>query len=225
MGYPITIRSNDDFELSAHRADPEGPPTGAVVVVQEVFGITDHIRAVVDRYAANGYVAVAPALFDRIQPGIELAYDSDGIAEGIKLARGEVDLDQAVQDLVASARSVAEVGKVGIVGFCWGGLLTALCAIRGGDTFAAASSYYGGGTPSLAPQQPVVPMIMHFGKDDHAIPLEDVRTLQEAWPDVTMYLYDGAGHGFNCDHRQSFDAASAAQAEERTLEFFAQHLS
>jgi carboxymethylenebutenolidase len=224
VGTQVTIRSNDGFELSAYRAEPDGPPRGAVVVVQEIFGVNGHIRSVVDRYAEHGYLAVAPALFDRVQPGVDLGYDQDAITAGIELARGEVDMAQAVEDIKAAAASVADAGKVGVVGYCWGGLLTAMCAIRAGDTFAAASSYYGGGVPSLAGETPTVPMIMHFGEKDHAIPLDEVRQLEQAWPQVTVHVYDGAQHGFNCDQRDSFDAGAAQLAEQRTLDFFGQHL-
>lgn len=224
MGTQTTIRSNDGFELSAYRADPDGAPKGAVVVIQEVFGVNGHIRSVTDRYAQHGYVAIAPALFDRVEPGVELGYGADDIARGIELARGKVDLDRAADDVRAAAAAVADAGKVGVVGYCWGGLVTAVCAIRAGDTFAAAASYYGGGVPTLADQTPVVPMIMHFGEEDHAIPLDDVRKLQQAWPEVTVHVYEGAQHGFNCDQRESFHAGSAELAERRTLEFFEQHL-
>jgi carboxymethylenebutenolidase len=179
---------------------------------------------VVDRYAAAGYLAVAPALFDRIRPGIELGYEESDIAEGIDLARGKTDMGNAVADVRAAAAAVASAGKVGVVGYCWGGLLTAVSAIGSADLFAAASSYYGGGTPTLADQTPVVPMVMHYGEQDHAIPLEDVRKLEAAWPAVTFHVYP-AQHGFNCDQRGSYDAAAAALAEERTLAFFAQQLS
>jgi carboxymethylenebutenolidase len=224
MGTSTTIRSDDGFELGAYRADPAGGARAGVVVIQEIFGVNDHIRAVADRYAAHGYRAIAPALFDRVERGVELGYDDEGIAKGIELARGKIDTDLAVADLRAAAGAVAGGGPVGVVGYCWGGLLTAVCAIRAGDAFAAASSYYGGGTPSLADERPVVPLIMHFGAQDHAIPLDDVRRLQQAWPQVEIHVYEGAGHGFNCDQRDSHHAASAELAERRTLEHFARHL-
>lgn len=221
----MTIQSNDGFELSAYRAEPEGDPRGAVVVIQEIFGVNSHIRSVADRYASHGYVALAPALFDRIEPGIELGYDADGLSKGIDLARKQTDTDQAVEDIRAAGASLAGIGGgVGVVGYCWGGFLAALCAIRAADVFDAASSYYGGGAPSLADQQPVVPLIMHFGEHDHAIPLEDVIRLSSAWPQVTVHVYEGAQHGFNCDQRDSYHQASAELAEQRTLQHFATHL-
>lgn len=223
MGSTISLTSADGFTLSAYQATPDGTPKGGVVVIQEIFGVNSHIRSVADRYAANGYLAVAPGLFDRIEPGIELGYDEADIGKGIELARGKTDMDAAVADVRAAAAAVASAGKVGVVGFCWGGLLTAISAIRSADLFSAAASYYGGGTPTLAGQTPVVPMVMHYGEQDHAIPLDDVKALQAAWPQVAFHVYP-AQHGFNCDQRGSYDAAAAAVAEERTLAFFAQHL-
>jgi carboxymethylenebutenolidase len=225
VGTQVTIRSDDDFELSAYRADPDGPPRGAVVVVQEVFGVNSHIRAVADRYADHGYLAIAPALFDRAERGVELGYDTEGLTAGVDLARKRTDANRAVADLEAAGRSAAGVGGgVGIVGYCWGGYLTALCAIGSGDTFSAASSYYGGGVGSLAEQTPVVPLILHFGEEDHAIPLDDVHRLAAAWPHATVHVYDGAQHGFNCDQRDSYQPSAAALAEQRTLDHFATHL-
>jgi carboxymethylenebutenolidase len=224
MGATVTITSADGFELSAYRAEPADDARGGVVVVQEVFGVNEHIRSVVDRYAAHGYLAVAPALFDRIERGVELGYDQDGVTHGIELARNRTDVERALDDLRAAAASVSSAGAVGVVGYCWGGLLTALCAIRAGDAFAAASSYYGGGSPSLADETPVVPLVMHFGERDHAIPLADVERLAEAWPQVSVHVYEDAEHGFNCDQRSSFHAPSAQLAEQRTLEHFARHL-
>jgi carboxymethylenebutenolidase len=209
MGNQITLTSADGFQLSAYQAAPAGTPKGGVVVIQEIFGVNSHIRSVVDRYASHGYLAVAPALFDRIEPGIELGYEEADIGKGIELARGKTDMGNAVADVRAAAAAVAS---------------TAVSAIGSGDLFSAASSYYGGGTPTLADQTPVVPMVMHYGELDHAIPLDDVRKLEAAWPGVTFHVYP-AQHGFNCDQRGSYDAAAAALAEERTLAFFAQQLS
>jgi len=224
MGEHLTLTASDGFELGAYRAAPTGTPIGGVVVIQEIFGVNEHIRAVADRYAAHGYLAIAPALFDRVERGVELGYDADGMTQGIELARVKTDPVAVMLDLRAAAAAVASAGKVGVVGYCWGGLLTARCAIECGDVFAAASSYYGGGTPTLKDHTPVVPMVMHYGELDHALPLEDVRALAAAWPQVTVHVYDGAQHGFNCDQRASWDAVSAALAEERTLAFFAERL-
>ena len=224
MGTTTTLTSADGFQLGAYQATPAGTPKGGVVVIQEIFGVNSHIRSVVDGYAANGYTAIAPALFDRVERGVELGYTEGDIAIGIDIARGKTDLDKAIDDVRAAAAAIAPAGKAGVVGYCWGGLVTAVSAIRLGDVFSAASAYYGGGTPTLAGQTPVVPMIMHYGEEDHAIPLADVDTLRAAWPGVTFHIY-AAGHGFNCDQRGSHDAAAAASALERTLAFFGEHLA
>jgi carboxymethylenebutenolidase len=224
MGKHVTLTSADGFTLSAYQAEPTGTPKGGVVVVQEIFGVNGHIRSVVDRYASHGYRAIAPALFDRLEPGVELGYTEDDVVRGRDIARGKTDVDRAIDDTRAAAAAVASAGKVGVVGYCWGGLLVTIDAIRSADVFAAAVAYYGGGTPALADQHPVVPMMMHYGEHDHAIPLADVDKLRAAWPHVTFHIYD-AQHGFNCDHRASYDQASAQLAEERTLAFFAEHLS
>jgi carboxymethylenebutenolidase len=218
-GSTITLTSSDGFQLSAYRAEAEGTCRGGVVVVQEIFGVNAHIRSVVDRYAAAGYLAIAPAIFDRDRPGIELGYTEDDIAVGRDIARGKLDFKQVVADVAAAGKVAAEAGKVGVVGYCFGGLVTAAAAIDHADTFAAASSYYGGGTVSLIDRTPHVPMIMHFGERDHAIPMEDVDKIAAAWPDATVFRYD-AEHGFNCDHRGSFSAVPAAIAQARTFRFF-----
>jgi carboxymethylenebutenolidase len=223
MGSNITLTSADGFQLSAYRAEPEGAPRGGVVVVQEIFGVNGHIRSVADRYAAAGYLAIAPAIFDRERPGIELGYTEDDIALGRDIARGKLDFPTVLADVAAAGAVAAEAGKVGVVGYCFGGLVVAAAAIHHGDVFAAAASYYGGGIVGLVDQTPTVPMIMHFGERDHAIPLDDVHTVAAAWPDVTVHSYD-AEHGFNCDHRGSFNAVAAAIAQARTFRFFADQL-
>jgi carboxymethylenebutenolidase len=224
MGTTISLTSSDGFELSAYRAEPEGPAHGGIVVVQEIFGVNSHIRSVADRYAAAGYLAIAPAIFDRERPGIELGYTDDDIAAGREIARGKLDFQMVLADVAAAGAAAAEAGKVGIVGYCYGGLVTAAAAIHHADTFDAAVSYYGGGTVSLIDKTPVVPLMMHFGERDHAIPLDDVAKISAAWPEVTVLLYD-AEHGFNCDHRGSFSAVPAAIAQARTYRFFDDHLS
>jgi len=223
MGSTTKLTSSDGFELSAYRADPEGPARGGVAVVQEIFGVNDHIRSVADRYAAAGYLAIAPAIFDRERPGIELGYTPEDIEAGRAIAMGSLDFETVLADVAAAGAAAREGGKVGVVGYCYGGRVTAACAIEHTDVFDAASSYYGGGTVGLIDQVPIVPMIMHFGERDHAISMEDVDKIDAAWPDVTVYRYD-AEHGFNCDHRASFSAVPAAIAQARTFRFFDEKL-
>ncbi len=223
MGTTISLTSSDGFELSAYRAEPEGTARGGVVVVQEIFGVNGHIRSVADRYAAAGYLAIAPAIFDRERPGIELGYTDDDIAVGRDIARGKLDFQTVLADVAAAGAAAREAGKVGVVGYCFGGLVTAAAAIHLAEVFDASVSYYGGGTVDLIDRLPAVPMMMHFGERDHAIPLDDVHKIAAAWPDVTFHLYD-AEHGFNCDHRASFSAVPAAIAQARTFRFFADHL-
>ena len=223
MGSTISLTSSDGFQLSAYRAEAEGAPRGGVVVVQEIFGVNGHIRSVVDRYAAAGYLAIAPALFDRERPDIELGYTEADIETGRDIARGKLDFKAVLADVAAAGAVAREAGKVGVVGYCYGGLVTAGAAIELGDVFDAAVSYYGGGVVGLVDKTPVVPMIMHFGERDHAIPLEDVHKVEAAWPNVQVHLYD-AEHGFNCDHRASFSAVPAAIAQARSFRFFDQQL-
>ena len=219
MGTTISLTSSDGFQLSAYRAEPEGPTHGGVVVVQEIFGVNSHIRSVVDRYAAAGYLAIAPAIFDRERPGIELGYTADDIEVGRDIARGKLDFQNVLADVAAAGASAAEAGKVGVVGYCFGGLVTAAAAIHLAGTFDAAVSYYGGSTVELIDKTPQIPMMMHFGERDHAIPLDDVDKISAAWPKVMVHLYD-AEHGFNCDHRASFSAVPAAIAQARSYRFF-----
>ena len=224
MGQMIELTASDGHTLGAWRADPAGAPKAGVVVIQEIFGVNAHIREVADDYAAQGYLAIAPALFDRSRPGVELGYDENAIAEGRDLAFA-MDPDLPVRDVEAAVQAAAGAGKVGVVGYCWGGSLTFLAACKLG--VAAASSYYGGQIlaalgrePDLAP---AAPLIMHFGEHDAGIPLDDVDRIRKTFPDAPVYMYD-AGHGFNCDHRASYDESSCRTARQRTLDFFAKHL-
>lgn len=224
MGQMIELTASDGHTLAAWRADPAGAPRAGVVVIQEIFGVNAHIREVADDYAAQGYLAIAPALFDRSRPGVELGYDENAIAEGRDLAFA-MDPDLPVRDVEAAVQAAAGAGKVGVVGYCWGGSLTFLAACKLG--VAAASSYYGGQIlaalgrePDLAP---AAPLIMHFGEHDAGIPLDDVDRIRKTFPDAPVYMYD-AGHGFNCDHRASYDESSCRTARQRTLDFFAEHL-
>ena len=217
MGHLITLESTTP--IAAWLAEPAGPSRGGVVVIQEIFGINSHIRAVADRVAAAGYTAIAPALFDSVEPGVELAYDQQGMTRGIALMN-QVGFERPLQDIDAAARRIAGAGKVGTVGFCWGGTLAYAAAIRFG---LPGVSYYGGGNTHFVDQQATAPLMFHYGELDDHISADDRAKVHAANPDAPLYVYP-AGHGFNCDQRGSFDPASAALAWERTLAFLAQHV-
>lgn len=216
----LQLRAADGHQLSAYLVRPEGTARGAVVVVQEIFGVNSHIRRVAEQYAAEGYLAIAPALFDRQRKGVELGYDEAGRQAGIELMM-KTSNDGAIADLDAAIESVAHVGRVGMVGYCWGGRLAYLAGCR--TNVAAAVAYYGGGIVQLLEDTPRCPMMLHFGDRDSSIPLSDVDRIRAAFPAGTYHLYP-AGHGFNCSERSSFDAASARLAFERTIEFFRKHI-
>lgn len=221
MGKWIELTAADGARIAAYRADPAGKPRGGLVVVQEIFGVNGHMRSVCDGFAADGYLAVAPALFDRYERNVDLGYTPDDIARGREL-RGRAGADAALADIAAARAVAAEAGKVGVIGYCWGGLLAWLAAARV-PGFAAAITYYGGGMPDAIGEQPTVPVLAHFGEQDAMIPVAGVRALAAAHPGAQVHLY-AAGHGFNCDQRGSFDAASAQRARERTLAFIGQHI-
>lgn len=221
MGRTLRATAADGHEFAMYRADPPDAPRGAVVIVQEIFGVNDHIRAVCDDYAEQGWVAVAPALFDRVERGVEIGYDSDGVARGRALREG-VSLDDALRDVEAAAKTVADAGRIGVVGYCWGGTVAWVAATRS-ETFAAAVGYYGGGVPELAQEQPTCPVMLHFGEQDQAIPMAGVAKVQAAHPNIPVHVYP-AGHGFNCDQRATYHAASARLARERTLAFLREHV-
>ena len=223
MGKTVTLTASDGKKISAYRAEPSGKPRGGIVVIQEIFGVNDHIRKVADGYAAEGYAAIAPALFDRLKPGFEVGYTDADIAVGREM-KGKADTDAALRDIAAARDAIKGAGKLGVVGYCWGGFLAWVAATRL-DGFAASSSYYGGGIGTVAEEKPRCPVIMHFGDKDHAIPLTEVdkvRAAQKGRP-VEIHIY-GAGHGFNCDQRGSFHGDSAKVARDRTLAFFKKHV-
>lgn len=226
MGQFIDLTASDGFSFPAYVAEPAGQPRGAVVVVQEIFGVNSHIRAVADGYAAEGYLAVAPATFHRARQGVELGYTDDDLKAGfaLKTAVEALPAPGVLQDIQAAVDHAARAGKVGIVGYCWGGLLTWRAA-AGVSGLAAAAPYYGGGmtTPKESALEPKVPVLVHFGSNDHWIPLDTVDAFRKAHPEVEVQVYE-CGHGFNCDQRGSYDASAARLAKERTLAFFARHL-
>lgn len=217
MGERITLNASDGHVLSAWRADPEGAPRGGVAVVQEIFGVNEHIRDVVDGFAAEGYVAIAPALFDRVEPGVELDYDEAGRDRGRAL-RPQIGWDQAVADVAAAVLVLPE--KTGVVGYCWGGSVAWLAATRI-EGVAAAVCYYGGQIKDFLDETPRCPVLLHFGGADANIPMADVSAIRKAHPDLPLHVYEGAGHGFNCDRRGSYDRAASASARQRTMALLA----
>jgi carboxymethylenebutenolidase len=224
MGEHIRLTAADGFTFDAYQAAPEGDARGGIVVIQEIFGVNGHIRDVADAYAAAGYLAVAPAVYDRVQPGTELGYEQADIQAGIGL-RGRCRLEDVLADLTAAAGVARSAGRVGTVGFCWGGFLSSAAAIELAGTVDASVGYYGGGIAAqLLDRSPQVPLMLHFGEQDHAIPLEDVDKITAAWPDATTHVYAGAQHGFECDQRASYDAGAARLAFARTLRFFDHHV-
>jgi carboxymethylenebutenolidase len=213
------LRAADGHELDAYDVRPDGA-RAAVVVVQEIFGVNAHIRSVVDRYASFGYHAVAPALFDRVEPGVELEYVGSGIERGRELAMA-VRWEGSMLDIAAAVDHAAATGPVAVVGYCFGGSLAWLAANE--LPIAAAVGYYGGQIHELIDRAPRTPTMLHFGELDHAIPLDQVADIAAAHPIVPVHVYPGAQHGFSCDARASFHPLSAAIALGRTLEFLVQH--
>ncbi len=217
------LTAADGFKFGAYEALPTGKAKGGVVVIQEIFGVNPHIRAVVDGYAAAGFAAIAPQIFDRAEPNVELGYTNQAeFDKGLRLAFKELQMPNTLMDVQAAVNSIAVHGKVGVVGYCFGGLLTWLSACEL-DGVAAASAYYGGGIAGQATRQARCPVMMHFGERDAHIPMSDVETIRSAQPEVQIFVYE-ADHGFNCDARGSYDPTSAAIAKERTLTFFEKHL-
>jgi carboxymethylenebutenolidase len=221
MGSWIELTASDGARISAYRADPAGTPRGGVVIAQEIFGVNSHIRSVCDGYAADGYRAIAPALFDRYEKGVDIGYSQDEIAKGRDL-KAKASIGSALADVAAARDALHGAGGIAIVGYCWGGYIAWMTASRLSG-FACAVPYYGGGMTDAIEEKPKCPVMAHFGEKDAHIPLEGVRKLAAAHPDAQVYTYD-AGHGFNCDQRGSYDAAAAKLARERTLAFLRKHV-
>jgi carboxymethylenebutenolidase len=222
MGQTIGLKASDGFLLGGYRADPTGKPKGGLVVIQEIFGVNHHIRNVCDRFAAEGYAAVAPAMFDRAKADVQLdGYDKPAMEEGVKL-RAAIKLEDSLKDVQAAIDAAGSAGKVGVVGYCWGGSLAFLAAARLSG-LACAVGYYGGMIAAHKDEKPKVPTILHFGEKDQGIPLADVEKVKAARPEVKTYIWP-AGHGFSCDERGSFEPESHEKALKITLAFFQQHL-
>jgi carboxymethylenebutenolidase len=226
MGNIIDLKAADGFVFPAYVATPAGRPKAGIVVLQEIFGVNSHIRSVTDGYAAQGYLAVAPATFHRVKPGVDIGYTADDMGAGmaLKAAVEALPAPGVMQDIQAAIKHASQAGKVGILGFCWGGLLTwrAACTL---DGLSAAVPYYGGGmtTPDEIARRPKIPVLAHFGALDRWISLDSVEAFKKAHPEVEVQVYQ-ADHGFNCDQRGSYNAGAASQARERTLAFLARQL-
>jgi carboxymethylenebutenolidase len=220
MAETIKLKASDGHGFDAYVAQPSGKPRGGLVVIQEIFGVNHHMRKVADGFAADGYLCVTPALFDRVKRNVELGYGPDDIAAGRDI-RQQTRPDEVLLDLNAAAGTAGAAGRVGAVGYCWGGSLAFLCATRLG--VQAAVGYYGGSIVQHRDEKPGCPTMLHFGERDKGIPLTDVEQIRKARPDVTIHIYP-ADHGFNCDERGSWEPTSARIARERTLELLRKNI-
>ena len=221
MGQQINIPTAGTHCITAYLAKPEGKPKGGIVVIQEIFGVTEHIRNVTDRFAAQGYIAIAPAFFDHLESGVELGYDRAGYAKGKQLAT-ELGFDLALQDVTSAAESINSAGRIGAVGYCWGGTVALLSALRLG---LPSVSYYGARNLPFVHEVPQAPVLFHFGENDPNIPPDAVAKHRAALPQMEVFTYPHADHAFNRDGSSAYHAASAKLAMQRTLAFFDQHLA
>jgi carboxymethylenebutenolidase len=221
MGEFTTIMARDGHEFQAYLAAPAGKPRGAIVVLQEIFGVNSHIQSVTDGFAAEGYTAIAPSLFDRIRRGIQLGYGPEDRQEAIGYMQ-QLKIDDTLKDVGAASIVVKNSGRVGVVGYCWGGKLAYLAACD--LPVACAVVYYGKVADQLA-KKPKRPVMYHFGTLDKSIPVSDTDKIRAAHPEDVLYLYEGADHGFNCDQRSSYNPEAAALARQRTLGLLARYVA
>jgi carboxymethylenebutenolidase len=222
LGKQLSLTTTDGHTLGAYRADPAGKPKGGIVVVQEIFGVNHHIRAVCDRFAELGYTAIAPAVFDRFVRDFECGYTPDEVAHA-RSYLGNIDWDKMTLDMAAAQANIKDAGPFGVVGFCMGGTAAYIAACRLSG-IAAAVGYYGGGVAKFIDEKPTCPVQLHFGAEDQGIPLSDVEKVKQTRPELEVYIYEGAAHGFNCDERASYNKDAAALAWSRTQEFLAKNL-
>jgi carboxymethylenebutenolidase len=221
VGKMIELTASDGHKLAAWRAEPQGKPRGGLIVVQEIFGVNSHIRGVADGYAADGYLATAPSFFDRVERGLDIGYSPADIERG-RAFIPKLQWDNTIKDAAAALGNIKSAGKIGIVGYCWGGTVSWMSASRL-PGLAAAVTYYGGTITANSGEKPKCPVMSHWGETDHAIPLEGVKKFLGEHPEVTSFVYP-AGHGFNCDQRGSYHAESAKLARTRSLEFLRKHV-
>ncbi|HWX48857.1 MAG TPA: dienelactone hydrolase family protein [Roseomonas sp.] len=217
----IELAAADGHRLSAWRTGPQDA-SRALVVVQEIFGVNRHMRHVCEEFARQGFAVSCPALFDRVEPGIELGYEQEDRKRGMAL-RSQIDAAAAVLDIEAAAQALPQSARIGIIGYCWGGTVAWHGATRS-QRFTAAIGYYGGGIAAAREEKPRCPVQLHFGAEDHGIPLSDVDAIRAARPEVEVFVYPGAGHGFACEERDSYNPAATAQAMQRSLAFLNKHL-
>jgi len=224
MSETVKLKSADGHELDAYIASPIGEPIAGLVVIQEIFGVNRHIRSVAEEFARDGFLAVAPALFDRIERGVELSYEGADAKKGIDLLQ-KLDINKSLEDVAAALEYTRQQTgkKSGVIGYCYGGLLAWLSATRLHPD--AAVGYYAGRIGNFANENPTAPVQLHFGKLDTHIPVEQVNKVAEAHPDVEINWYENAGHGFNCDMRASYNAEASALARNRALAFLRNHLT
>jgi carboxymethylenebutenolidase len=220
MGQQINLPTTRTQCIGAYLAQAQGKPKGGIVVIQEIYGVNAHMRSVADRFAEHGYTAIAPAFFDHLETGVELDYDQAGSAKGKQLVN-ELGLERALEDVASAAEAISSSGKIGTVGYCWGGTVALLAALRLG---LPSVSYYGARNLPFLHEQPKAPVMFHFGEKDTSIPPEMVAKHRELLPQMETFTYP-AGHGFNRDVGSSYDEASAKLAMQRTLAFFDQHVA
>lgn len=224
----IKLKANDGQELSAYVARPAGEPIGVLILVQEIFGINAYIRRTADGYARDGFVVVAPALFDRYEPGVDLNYEGEDLARAYGLYH-KLNLETALLDVAAAYDWAKAFGRrIGVIGYCYGGLVSWLTATRGGSLQMQPSccvGYYAGGIGQVAAEQPSCPVMLHFGAADSHIGQDQIEAVRVAHPQVEIFLYDGADHGFSCDARASYNAPAAELARERSLAFLKKHVA
>ncbi len=216
MGQMINLNTSGMQCIGAYLAKPAGAPNGGIVVVQEIFGVNAHMRSVADAFAALGYTAIAPAFFDHVETGVELGYDDESFQRGRALV-GQISFDRTIEDVASAAESIRSAGRVGVVGYCWGGSVALLAATR---LALPAVSYYGARNVAFLGEKPRAPVQFHFGERDSSIPPEAVQKHREAYPDMEVFTYP-TGHAFNRDVDPGhYDAPSARLALDRTLAFF-----
>ncbi len=224
MGSHLRLTASDGHQFDAYVSEPSTPSNSVVIVIQEIFGVNRHIRSVADDYASQGFVAIAPGLFDRVQPGIQLNYNAADASRGMQIAT-QIGLEKPLLDVAATINDAAKgnTRKVGVVGFCWGGTLAWLAATRHHPS--AAVGYYGGQITKFVSEKPNCPVMLHFGAKDKHIPAAEIQKIQQAHPEIPIHIYEDAGHGFNCDQRPDYNARAATEARTRTMAFFRTHLA